>query len=49
MGAEVLAEADFDEDEGADLLVEGVDVEERVGRLSSCVDDVRGGSCSCRH
>ena len=47
MAAEVLAEADFDEDEGGVFLVEGVNVRGRVGRHSSYVEDVGGGSCSC--
>ena len=48
MAAEVSAEADFEEDEGAVVPVEGVEVEGRIGRHSSCVDDVGGSSCSCR-
>ena len=49
MATEVSAEADFEEDEGAILPIEGVEVEELVGRYSSCVDDVEGSSYSCRH
>ena len=49
MAAEVPAKADFDEDEGEVLRVKGVDAWGRVGRHSSCVDDVGGSSCSCRH
>ena len=49
MAAEVSTEADFEEDEGAVILVEGVDVGGRVGRHSSCVDDAGGNFCSCRH
>ena len=49
MAAEVPAEADFDEDEGAVLLVEDVDVGGRVGWHFSCVDDVGSSSCPCRH
>ncbi len=49
MAAEVSAEVDFDEDEGAVIPVEGVDLGGRVGRQSSCVDDVGGSSCSFCH
>ena len=49
MATGVSAEADFDDDEGADLPVEGVDVGGRIGRHSSCVDDVGGSSYSCRY
>ena len=44
MAAEASSEANFDEDEGAVLSIEGVDVRGRVGRHSSCVDDVGGSS-----
>ena len=46
---EVPAEADLEEDEGAVLAVEGVEVRSGVGWHSSGVYDVRGGSHSCRH
>ena len=49
VAAEVHAEADLKEDEGAVLAVDGVDVRSGVGWHSSGVDDVRGGSHSCRH
>ena len=42
MAAEVPAEADFKEDKGAVLAVEGVDFRGRVCRHSSSVDDVWG-------
>jgi len=47
--AEVPAGADLEEDEGAVLAVEGVEVRSGVGWHSSDVDDVRGGSHFCRH
>ncbi len=40
--AQILAEADLEEDEGAVLAVEGVDFRALVGRHSSGVDDVGG-------
>jgi hypothetical protein len=46
---EVPAKAQLYEDDGAVFLVEGVNVGGWVGWYSSCVDDVGGGSCSCRH
>ncbi len=49
MAAEVPTEADLYEDERAVLSVEGDDAGVGAGWQSSCVDDVRGGSCSCRH
>ncbi len=49
MATEVSTQADLYEDERAVLPVEGVDVGVGVGWRSSCVDDVGGGSCSCRH
>jgi hypothetical protein len=47
--SEVPAKADLYEDERAVLPVEGVDVGVGVGWHSSCVYDVGGGFCSCRH
>ena len=49
VAAEVPAKADLEEDEGAVLVVEGVEVRIGVGWYSWGVDDVRGGSHSCRH
>ena len=47
--AEIPAEADLEEDEGAVLAVEGVEVRSGVGWHSSGVDDVGSGFHSCRH
>ena len=49
VAAEVPAESDLEEEEGAVLAVEGVEVRRGVGWHSLGVDDVRGGSHSCRH
>ena len=49
VAAEVPAKSDLEEYEGAVLAVEGVEVRSGVGWHSSGVDDVRGGSQSCRH
>jgi hypothetical protein len=49
VAAEVPVEADLEEDEGGVLAVEGVEVRSGVGWHSSGVDDVRGGSHSCRY
>ena len=47
--AEVSVEADFEEDEGTFLAVEGGWVRGGVHRHSSGVDNIRGSSRSCRH
>ena len=49
LASEVPAEANFEEDKGTVLAVEGGGVRGGVDRHSSCVDDVRGSSRSCRH
>ena len=47
--AEVPAIAYLEVDEGAVLVDEGVEARSGIGWHSSGVDDVRGGSHSCRH
>ena len=49
VAAEVLSEADLEEDEGAILAVEGVAFRGRVGRHSSDVYDVGGRPLSGCH
>ena len=49
LAAEVHVNADFEEDEGTVLAVEGGGVQGGVDMHSSGVDDVRGSSRSCRH
>ncbi len=49
LAAEISTEAEFEEDEGTILAVEGGGVRGGVAGYSSCVDDVRGSSRSYRH
>ncbi len=49
LAAEVPIKADLEENEGAILAVEGVGVRSGVGWHSSGINDVRGGTRSCRH
>ncbi len=49
VAAKVLAEANLEKDEGAIISVEGVEVGGWVGWYSSCVNDVGGGTRSCRN
>jgi hypothetical protein len=47
--ADVPSKADLEKDEGAVLAVEGVEVLSGIGWHPSDVDNVRGGSHSCRY
>jgi hypothetical protein len=49
LATEVSAKADFKEDEGTFLAIEGGGVRRGVEWHSSGVDDVRGSSRFCRH
>ena len=49
LATEVPAKANLEEDEGTVLRVEGVGVQSGINGHYSGVDDVQGGTHSCRH
>ena len=49
MAAKVPAKADLEKEEGAVFFVEIVEVGGWIGWHSTCVDDLGGGSSSCRN